>query len=131
MELSLERPGNYLYIRWVDDTSICVVDRTLTRSFIMGHDDVIEDWPVTDAGQITPALMQPLLALEPEVILIGTGAGQKFVPPAAMATSMRRGVGVEAMDNAAAARTHSVLAAEQRRVVAAFILPTAGEPSDS
>lgn len=128
MELSLQRPGDYLYVRWVDDASIRVIDRTLTRSFIMGHDEVIEDWPITDAAQITPDTMQPLLDMDPEVILIGTGSGQKFLPAKAMAASMRQGVGVEAMDNAAAARTHTVLASEQRRVVAAFILPGNANP---
>jgi uncharacterized protein len=63
-----------------------------------------------------------LLDLKPEVILIGTGARQVFPPAEVMAAALRRGVGIEVMDNAAAARTHAVLAGEGRRVVAAFIL---------
>jgi uncharacterized protein len=36
---------------------------------------------------------------------------------------LRRGIGLEAMDNSAAARTYNLLASEGRRVVAAFLLP--------
>ena len=39
-----------------------------------------------------------------------------------MAAFLRRGIGIEAMDNAAAARTFNLLAAEGRRVVAVFLV---------
>ena len=42
--------------------------------------------------------------------------------PAVMATCLTRGIGIEVMDNAAAARTFNVLATEGRRVVAAFLI---------
>jgi uncharacterized protein len=42
-----------------------------------------------------------------------------------MAGFLRKGVGVEVMDNAAAARTYNLLASEGRHVVAGFILPGA------
>jgi uncharacterized protein len=122
MDLSLERPEGYLFVRRVAPDAITVVDRTLTRSFALGVERVIEDWPVGDAAAITPEHMEALLELEPEVVLLGTGARQSFPPAAAMAALLRRGVGIEVMDNAAAARTHAVLASEGRRVVAAFIL---------
>lgn len=123
MELSLERPGDYLFVRWVHEDAIGVSDRTLNSSFVMGRDRLVEDWPVTDVDQLTPELMAPVLDLDPEVVLVGTGHRQRFVPTKVLAACLRRGIGLEAMDNAAAARTHSVLAAEQRRVVVAFILP--------
>ena len=40
-----------------------------------------------------------------------------------MAALLTRGIGLEVMDNAAAARTFNVLANEGRRVVAGFLLP--------
>jgi len=39
-----------------------------------------------------------------------------------LAAFLQRGVGVEVMDNAAAARTWDILTSEGRNVVAAFIL---------
>ena len=76
-----------------------------------------------DASTLPPEALDPLLALQPELIVLGTGATQAFPPPATLAAALRRGVGLEAMTNAAAARTYSVLAGEGRRVVAAFLLP--------
>ena len=56
-------------------------------------------------------------------MLLGTGARQVFPPAAALAACLRRGVGIEVMSNAAAARTYTVLAGEGRRVVAGFLFP--------
>lgn len=121
MELSLEQPGDYLFVRSVEAGAIVVVDRRLEASFMLARDRV-EPWPVADAASMTSTDLQPVLDLEPEVILIGTGARQVFPPAEVMAAALRRGIGIEVMDNAAAARTHAVLAGEGRRVVAAFIL---------
>jgi uncharacterized protein len=46
-----------------------------------------------------------------------------FPAAAFMAGFLRKGIGIEVMDNAAAARTYDLLAGEGRHVVAAFILP--------
>ena len=64
-----------------------------------------------------------MLALEPAVVLLGTGARITFPPAAVLAEFLKRGVGLETMDNAAAARTFNVLIGEGRRAVAVFLLP--------
>jgi uncharacterized protein len=83
---------------------------------------LLEHWPVTDARTMQPADLDPLLALQPELVLLGTGATQVFPQAAVLATCLGRGIGLEVMSNAAAARTYSVLAGEGRRVVAGFML---------
>ncbi|GAB3037496.1 Mth938-like domain-containing protein [Oleiagrimonas citrea] len=123
MELSLERPEDFLYVRRIEDDAVTIVDRRFTRSLVLARDQVIEDWPVRDAGQMQPEDVQLILELKPEVVLLGTGARQQFPNAATLGAFTRRDVGVEVMDNAAAARTHSVLAGEGRDVVVAFILP--------
>jgi uncharacterized protein len=123
MDLSLERQEGYLFVRRVAERVITVVDRELRRSFLLSPDHVLEDWPVADAHALEAAHVQSILALEPELVLLGTGTSQVFPPAAFLAGFLRRGVGIEVMDNAAAARTYDLLAGEGRRVVAAFILP--------
>lgn len=123
MDLSLERPEDHLFVRRVDTHAVTVVDRVLTRSFVLALDAVVEDWPVAGVGDIGPGEIETILALEPEVVLLGTGVRQHFPDAGVMAAFLRRQVGIEVMDNAAAARTHAVLSGEGRRVVAAFILP--------
>ena len=110
-------------IRRVEDGAIELDQRRLETSFIVHPAGVVEDWPVASCESLVPADLEPALALAPEVVLLGSGSSQRFPSPAVMAACLTRGVGIEVMDNAAAARTYNVLAAEGRRVVAAFVLP--------
>jgi uncharacterized protein len=83
---------------------------------------LIEDWQVGDSATLVPDAMSPLLALNPELVLLGTGDRQVFPSAAVMAACLTQGIGIEVMANAAAARTFNVLAGEGRRVVAGFLL---------
>lgn len=121
MELNLQRP-DFLFVRKADAHSITVVDRPFTASLILTRESVIDDWAVTDVATMTLEHVEPIIALKPDVVLLGTGGRQKFPSQAVLAAFLQHGVGVEVMDNAAAARTWDILASEGRNVVAAFIL---------
>lgn len=123
MQLTLENPDHEFFLRGADGISALVNDRRLTGSFVLAPNALIEAWAVRDAKSLTADDLEPLLALAPEVVLLGTGAGQVFPPAAVMAACLGRRIGVEVMSNAAAARTFNVLAGESRKVVAGFILP--------
>ncbi len=122
MQLTFEQPDNDFVLRGADGSAARINDRVLDRSFVIAPDRLIEGWPVTDARALQPADLEPLLSLQPEVLLLGSGAGQAFPPAAVMAACLGRGIGIEVMTNDAAARTFNVLAGEGRRVVAGFIL---------
>lgn len=123
MQLHFERPDYAWTLRGADGTHVLVNERALTRSCVVSPDTLIEDWPVTDATAMVPGDLEPLLALKPELVLLGTGACQVFPSAEVLAGCLGRGIGLEVMTNAAAARTYSVLAGEGRRVVAGFLLP--------
>ena len=123
MQLNLERPDYQFFLRGADGTGALVNDRRLQRSFVIAPNTLVEDWPVHDAGAMLPTDLDALLALNPELVVLGTGAQQCFPPAAVMAACLQRGIGIEVMTNAAAARTYSVLAGEGRRVVAGFVFP--------
>lgn len=125
MDLSLEHNGDYLHVRRVSERSVTVLDRELDRSFLLAPDRAVENWPVTDASTLDLTHIEAILELQPELVVLGTGARQVFPAAAFMAGFLRKGIGIEVMDNAAAARTYDLLAGEGRHVVAAFILPTA------
>ena len=73
----------------------------------------------------------------PEVLLVGTGARQRFLRPEVLRPLLAIGVGVEVMDTHAASRTYNILMAEGRRVVVALIprteiprmTPSIGKPA--
>lgn len=123
MQLNLEHPDHEFLLRAADGESVRVNERRLTASFVLSPDRLVEGWPVRDVKAMAPEDLDAVLALEPEVILLGSGATQMFPPAAVLAHCLRRGVGMETMTNAAAARTFNVLAGEGRRVVVAFVLP--------
>jgi uncharacterized protein len=124
MDLSLDRPEGYLFVRRVGAGSIALIDRELARSFLLAPDRVVENWPVDAASGLEAGHVEALLALQPELVILGTGHRQVFPAAAFMAGFLRKNIGIEVMDNAAAARTYNLLAGEGRRVVAGFILPT-------
>jgi uncharacterized protein len=122
MQLNLEHPDHEFLLRGADGAVAVVNDRRLTSSFILAPDRLIDTWSVSDPHALANDDLAPLLELDPEVILLGTGATQVFPPPAVMAACLSRGIGIEVMSNAAAARTFNVLASEGRRVVAGFVI---------
>ena len=123
MQLTLERPDYDYFLRGADGRSALVNDRELRRSFVIAPDTLIEDWPVVDIARLEVPDLESVLALKPELVVLGSGDTQCFPPPQTQAACLSRGIGLETMTNAAAARTYSVLAAEGRRVVAAFVFP--------
>lgn len=123
MQFTQDLPEGYLFFRGCTADAATVVDRVLTKSFLLVPDRLVEDWPVTDAeGFDTPAA-EAIAELAPEVVLLGTGIRQVFPPREALVALLRRRIGVEVMDNAAACRTYNLLAGEGRRVAAAIMLP--------
>jgi uncharacterized protein len=122
MQLSHELPDYAYALRAADGRTAKVNDRTLASSFVLTPDTLIEAWPVADIATLTPEDLQPVLALNPALVVLGTGDTQVFPAAAVMAACLTRGIGLEVMNNPAAARTFNILAGEGRKVAAAFIL---------
>jgi uncharacterized protein len=122
VQLNLERPDYAWYLRGAEGDHALVNERVLRASFVICPDTLLQDWAVTDAATLTPTQLEPMLAMKPELVLLGTGARQVFPPASVLAAFLSRGLGIEVMTNAAAARTYSVLAGEGRRVVAGFVI---------
>ncbi|HEU4664057.1 MAG TPA: Mth938-like domain-containing protein [Dokdonella sp.] len=127
MQLTHEMPEGYFFFRSCSPGAVTVVDRELRTSFLLAPDRIVEDWPVIVPAQFDLAAADSVAALEPEVVLLGTGETQVFPPREALAALLRRRIGVEVMTNPAACRTYNLLAGEGRRVVAAIMLP--GNPA--
>ena len=121
MDLTLEKPGNHLFIRSVSAAGIQVVDEFYESSITVSADLVIPDWPVNSVENITQQHLENVLEMQPELVLIGTGVRQVFLPPRQMMFFYSRKIGVEVMTTDAACRTFNVLVSESRNVVAVLI----------
>jgi uncharacterized protein len=82
-----------------------------------------DGWSPPPLAELTMEHLQPLLSLEPspEFLIVGTGAGMAFPPRALVRALEERGIGVEAMDSRAAARTWGMLRGEGRWIAAALM----------
>ena len=122
MQLTLENPDFRYSLRGAGGDFALVNEQRLDASFILAPNQLVTGWRPGAIGDLAVDDLDAVLALEPSVVLLGSGARLVFPAPAVMAACLTRGIGLEVMDNAAAARTFNVLATEGRRVVAAFLI---------
>jgi len=124
MPLSQEPPDfRFVPSAVASDGRVTVNGQVLSSSFYLTPEALVEGWAPATAASMEPTHLDAILALAPTVILLGSGPRLVFPATAVMAAALTRGIGIEVMDNAAAARTFAVLASEGRRVVAAFLVP--------
>ena len=123
MQLTEHRNENQLFIRRADPESVSIIDREFRASVLLNATRVDESFAPRRVEELDQAAIARIFALEPDVVLLGTGSRAVFPPPRVLAEFLRRGVGLETMDNAAVARTFNVLVGEGRNAVAAFLLP--------
>lgn len=109
-------------IRGYSETEIRVGARSVRGSCIVTAETVIEQWEPASFAELLPAHLEPILALAPELIVLGTGPHQQFPSAQIRALLAARGVGLEAMALGPACRTFNVLVQEERRVAAGLFL---------
>ena len=83
--------------------------------------DRIEQWPAKSFEQLNTEDFAFLRDLHAEIVLLGTGARQRFPHPRLTAALAQAGIGLEVMDLQAACRTYNILVAEERKVAAALL----------
>jgi len=95
-----------------------------TCNLIVLPDQIIQNWQVSDIDQLTIQHLEDLLSMQPEIILIGTGATFKFPGKSLLKNIASRAISLEVMDTQATCRTYNILSTEGRRVAAAMLVET-------
>ena len=111
-----------LVIRRVSESFILVNDEEHSTSIALTPDELLGEWPAGPVAELDEGHFDAVLAGEPEIVLLGTGPTNIFPPRELTFSFARKGIGLEVMDTAAAARTFNVLANEGRRVAAVLYL---------
>jgi uncharacterized protein len=104
-----------------DVSGIWLGGRSHTRSIVVPWTGPVLDWPPQRFDDLQAAHFDQVLALNPELVIFGSGVRQRFAAPALLRALIERRIGFEAMDTAAACRTFNVLVSEGRTVVAALL----------
>ena len=122
MKFTLQDDSTINLVQACSDSEVRVGDRAIRASCILTARRIEADWPPREVASLTAEHLDAVLALDPEVILLGTGARQRFPDARVLRPALERGVAVEVMDTRAACRTYNLLVQEGRRVAAALIL---------
>lgn len=122
MQLYLETGSGTYSIDACAHGEVTIRDTIYTRSLIVMPETLITDWPPNAIQGLSADHLDHVLALEPEIILLGTGQRLCFPEVAITARIMEKKIGLEVMDTAAACRTYNVLMTEGRKVAAALLI---------
>ena len=114
MKLQENTQGGDYRIQAFSEGQLTVNGLTYTQSIILLPNH-LQPWRPQVFQDIVLSDVDALLALKPDVILLGTGMMQQFIPDDWPVT-------VECMSTAAACRTFTVLSSEDRYVLAALLL---------
>jgi uncharacterized protein len=122
MRLTDDRTAGAFLVRSYAPGELRVGDAVLRRSCLISAERLIDDWRPQTLAELSDADLEPVFALQPEIVVLGSGERQRFPDTRLLAAILARGVGCEVMDTGAACRTYNVLVSESRRAVAALFL---------
>jgi uncharacterized protein len=121
MKFTQQRPDGINLIRRYGADYIAIGDHEIRESCIVSANS-FTTWAPRSVDELTPEHFLPLFALEPEVVVLSTGARQVFPRAFLRAEFATRKIGLEVMEIGAACRTYNVLVGEERQVLAAILL---------
>ncbi|MCG8324235.1 MAG: Mth938-like domain-containing protein [Thiotrichales bacterium] len=104
------------------DDCLYINEKRISRSCIITAREIIQDWSPVSVTDIRPAHFDPVLALQPEIILLGTGS-ELIIPDMEVCAHIQgRNIGFEFMDSGAAIRSYNILISEDRNVALALLV---------
>jgi uncharacterized protein len=122
MKLTDEPTGGTLLIRGYEPNEVRVGETVLRQSFLISATQLVSDWNAQSIADLSLEDIEAIVALDPEIVILGSGSKQRFPETRWLANLLSRGIGCEVMDTGAACRTYNVLVSEDRKVVGALIV---------
>lgn len=122
MKFILDNAGGGYIIQRYEAGQIVIDQAVYEESLILLPNRVITDWSPSAVPELKAEDFSRLADLEPEIVILGTGARQQFPHPSLTQPLMEKRIGLEVMDTPAACRTYNILMAEGRRVAAALFM---------
>lgn len=115
-------PDDINTIRAYTNNSIVVSNTTYESSLILTSDTIIDDWSPENISQLEVDDLDQIINMEPELVLLGTGADLQFPPEEILRFLHSRNIGLEIMDTGAACRAFNFMIADGRDVAAALFM---------
>ncbi|MCU0754762.1 MAG: MTH938/NDUFAF3 family protein [Xanthomonadales bacterium] len=121
MQLTLHQPGT-LRPRQVAADGIQLGADWVRHSIVL-YGEKLQPLAARHLDELDTVCCEQIAALGAEIVILGTGPRFTMPVAALRAWFLSRRIGLEAMDNAAAARTWTVLQSEGRDAAVVFLLP--------
>jgi uncharacterized protein len=121
MKLHSTQTQHYQTVTAYDDSGVEINAVRFGHSLIVLPETAPVAWPPTSFDSLSADHFGQIGATAPDLVILGTGARQRFVHPRLIRALIERNIGVECMDNRAACRTYNVLMGEGRKVALALI----------
>ena len=122
MKLQADVPEGVNIINAYTRQSVSINGEVHTGSVLVPPSGDPVPWNASNVAELSESHFEQILAMDPELVVFGSGPTLRFAPPALMKALMQKRIGVETMDTAAACRTYNILVGEGRRVVAALLV---------
>jgi uncharacterized protein len=126
MRLVLDTDPGINLVRRYDQQGVVVGSERLTRSFLLGRELLVRDWPPQSLAAMRVQDLHGALPRLPKVLLLGVVQASPLAPAALRRELAAGGIALEALELGAACRTYNVLAQENREVILGVILTGAG-----
>ena len=120
MKLHRSTPASAQTITAYGDDYVMVNGERRDSSAVITAERTV-DWQNRTFDALTREDFTFLAGLGVEIVLLGTGARQRFPDPRLTRPLAQAGVGLEVMDLKAACRTYNILIAEERKVGLALL----------
>lgn len=106
-----------------DPASVTINGQSYLESLVVMPGTLLIAWASRrGVDELSDADMVLIRDLAPALVLLGTGARQRFPAPSVLRPLIEAGIGVEIMDTGSACRTYNILASEGRLVAAALLI---------
>ena len=125
MKLHQSDTQKYQTVTGYDQTGVEINAERYNYSLVVLPEMAPRAWDAPTFESLTVEHFDVISADDPDVVILGTGARQRFIHPRLTAALTLRRIGVECMDSQAACRTYNILMGEGRKVALALIIDTA------
>ena len=122
MKFTLDSRTDINLIRAYREGEVQINELVLRAPCIVTAQQLVRDWQARSVSTLALADLEQIFALQPDVVLLGTGPRQIFPERVIRQAFAARKVGLEVMDLGAACRTYNILVQEERQVAAALLL---------
>lgn len=122
MKLHTTPTQQYQTVTGYDENGVEINAVSYSPSLIVLPEQAPAPWPVNRFEDLKSEHFAQIAALSPDVVIVGTGARQRFAHPKLFSMLTARRIGIECMDSQAACRTYNILMAEGRKAALALII---------